>query len=195
MPLLSRGFTARLSRCRSHLRPGAVCLGRVMKWWRLVSYFLLVGAGTRVHTSTQLERAPELLFIRYKSQVSHFYTFPLPGRGSFPLPRSLQTCPGSHETQGKFEAPWNEGFGPDGLELSHHVCVLTLPAWQATWFLTWKWASCGPLHVAACRCEHNCAAYSKTVVVAEFDWNPKVSFPKHCLPQLLFSCMPWHCCH
>lgn len=25
----------RALRCRSHLRPGTVCLGRVMKWWRL----------------------------------------------------------------------------------------------------------------------------------------------------------------
>lgn len=31
------------------------------------SYFLLVGAGTRLHTSAQLEKAPELLFIRYAS--------------------------------------------------------------------------------------------------------------------------------
>jgi hypothetical protein len=29
------------------------------------SSFLPVGAGNRLHTSTQLERAPELLFIRY----------------------------------------------------------------------------------------------------------------------------------
>lgn len=29
------------------------------------SYFLLVGVGTRLRTSAQLERAPELLFIRY----------------------------------------------------------------------------------------------------------------------------------
>ena len=93
MSLLSRVFTARLSRCRSHLRPGAVCLGRVMKWWRLVSYFLLVGAGTRVHTSTQLERAPELLFIRYKSQVSHFYTFSSPRKRELSSPKKSSNLP------------------------------------------------------------------------------------------------------
>ena len=92
MLLLSRVFTARLSRCRSHLRPDAVCLGRVMKWWRLVGYFLLVGAGTRLHTSTQLERAPELLFIRYmdvsyKSQVSHCYTFSSPRKRELSSPK------------------------------------------------------------------------------------------------------------
>lgn len=47
------------------------------------SYFLMVGSGTRLCTSAQLERAPELLFIRYaavydKSWVSHFYTFSFP---------------------------------------------------------------------------------------------------------------------
>lgn len=62
------------------------------------SYFLLLGAGTRPRTSTQWERAPELLFIRYvgvenKCRVSRFYNFSSP-RNSYQ--RSQETyvlCP------------------------------------------------------------------------------------------------------